>query len=132
MLFRINYCNILVGNISKWKNRNYKKKWRKKHGQIWRSTSRWTTRTFKMLLQQKYKFTQWLLQLTLSWRSLSCRNHSIDLFYKSVDWFLYDKHLLHGKIQTLSRWDQAVYIRETFFNVFNLILNGVLLESFPL
>ena len=66
---------------------------------IWRSTSRWTTSTFKILLQQKYKFTQWLSQLTLSWRCLSCRNHSIDLFYKSLDWFLYDKHLIHGRVK---------------------------------
>ena len=33
-------------------------------------------------------------RVTLSrWRSLSYRNQSIDLFYKSMDWFLYDRDL---------------------------------------
>ena len=33
---------------------------------------------------------------TLSWwRPLSCRNQSIDLLCKSLDWFLYDNGLLH-------------------------------------
>ena len=37
--------------------------------------------------------------LTLSWRSLSYRNQSIDLLDKSMDWFLYDNGLRHERIQ---------------------------------
>ena len=38
------------------------------------------------------------LVLTLSWRkSLSYSNQSINLPCKSVDWFLYDRDLRHGK-----------------------------------
>ena len=41
-----------------------------------------------------------LQYLTLSRRwSLSYRNQSIDLFYKSVDWFLYDKDLRHERVK---------------------------------
>ena len=37
-----------------------------------------------------------IIVLTLSWRrSLSCRNHSIDLLCKSIDWFLYERDLRH-------------------------------------
>ena len=40
-----------------------------------------------------------LIYLTLSWRrSLSYRNHSIDLLFKSVDWFLYERDLRHEKV----------------------------------
>ena len=42
------------------------------------------------------------LILPFSWRrSLSCRNQSIDLLYKSMDWFLYDGDLLHERIKVL-------------------------------
>ena len=38
--------------------------------------------------------------LTLSWRGpLSYRNHSIDLFYKTMDWFLYDNGLRHERVK---------------------------------
>ena len=38
--------------------------------------------------------------LTLSWRRpLSCRNQSIDLQIKSMDWFLYDKGLRHERVK---------------------------------
>ena len=40
--------------------------------------------------------------LTLSWwRPLSYRNQSIDLFCKSMDWFLYDNGLRHERVKTL-------------------------------
>ena len=39
------------------------------------------------------------LHLTLSWwRSLSYRNQSIDLLYKSADWFLHDRDLRHESV----------------------------------
>ena len=38
--------------------------------------------------------------LTLSWwRSPSYRNQSIDLLWKSVDWFLYDRILRHERVK---------------------------------
>ena len=40
--------------------------------------------------------------LALSWqRSLSYRNQSIDLLYKSLDWFLYDGDLRHKIVNSL-------------------------------
>ena len=40
------------------------------------------------------------ISLTLSWRRLiSYRNQSIDLFRKSVDWFLYDIGLRHERVK---------------------------------
>ena len=39
-------------------------------------------------------------ELTLPWRrSLSYRNHSIDLLNKSMDWFLYDNDLRHERVK---------------------------------
>ena len=38
--------------------------------------------------------------LTLSWRrSLSCRNQSIDLESKSMDWFPYDRDLRQERVK---------------------------------
>ena len=43
--------------------------------------------------------------LTLSWqRPISCRNQSIDLLRKSVDWFLYDIGLSHERVKIYS-WE---------------------------
>ena len=40
--------------------------------------------------------------LNLSWRrSLLCRNQSIDLQSKPMDWLLYDKNLRHERINAL-------------------------------
>ena len=40
--------------------------------------------------------------LNLSWRRpLSYRNQSIDLLYKSMDWFLYDNGLRHERIRQI-------------------------------
>ena len=40
-----------------------------------------------------------LFFLILSWRrSLSCKNQFIDLFCRSIDWFLYHKDLRHEKV----------------------------------
>ena len=35
------------------------------------------------------------------WKSLSYRNHSIDLLCKPMDWFLYDRGLLHERVKLL-------------------------------
>ena len=40
-----------------------------------------------------------LASVTLSWRKfLSYRNQFINLIYKSVDWFLYDRDLRHERV----------------------------------
>ena len=45
-------------------------------------------------------FQLWLIELTLSWRRpLSCRNKSIYLLCKSMDWFLYDNGLRHERVK---------------------------------
>ena len=55
-------------------------------------------------VKPKKVFLLWIflcrsLPLTLSWRRpLSYRNQSIDLLYKSVDWFLYDNSLRHERV----------------------------------
>ena len=42
----------------------------------------------------------WVNLLTLSRRRpLSCRNQSIDLLGKSMDWFLYDNGLCHKRVK---------------------------------
>ena len=40
----------------------------------------------------------------LWWRYLSCRNQSIDLLCKSVDWFLRDRDLRHEKVNEGVSW----------------------------
>ena len=41
----------------------------------------------------------YFIALTLSWRRfLSCRNQSIDLLWKSVDWFVYDGDLSRNRV----------------------------------
>ena len=58
--------------------------------------------------------------LTLSWqRSLWYRNQSIDLFYKSMDWFLYDRDLRHDRVKRQQRhqsnhWSFVEYHRFHF------------------
>ena len=43
-----------------------------------------------------------IVRLTLSWRrSLSYRNHSIDLLSKSMDWFLCDRDLCRERVKSL-------------------------------
>ena len=46
--------------------------------------------------------------LTLSWRwTLSYRNHFIDLPFKSMDWFLYNRELNHKKDNSFHLLEQA-------------------------
>ena len=41
-------------------------------------------------------------RLAFSWRrSLSNRNHSIDLLCKSVEWFLYDRDLRRDRVKSV-------------------------------
>ena len=47
-------------------------------------------------------FAKFLFFKTLPWRSsLSYRNKSIDLLWKSIDWFLYDRDLRHEIVKGL-------------------------------
>ena len=59
-----------------------------------------------IILLYSRNISQWIhassKALTLSWRRfLSYRNQSNDLFCKSMDWFLYNRDLLHGRFNTL-------------------------------
>ena len=53
-------------------------------------------RELSSLFRLKFK----TFDLTHSWRRpLSCRNQSIDLQSKSIDWFLYDNGLRHQRVK---------------------------------
>ena len=53
---------------------------------------------------QDYLFVE-LLGLTLSWwRPLSYRNQSIDLWSKSMDWFLYGNGLRHESVKNIDTY----------------------------
>ena len=48
--------------------------------------------------------------LTLSWRKpLSYRNQSIDLLYKSIDWFLCDNGPRHERVKTKVAHNKLTY-----------------------
>ena len=48
--------------------------------------------------------------LTLSWRKpLSYRNQSIDLLYKSIDWFLYDNGPRHERVKAKVAHNKLTY-----------------------
>ena len=67
--------------------------------------SEWVRRKRQMVFQSDWSFyfRNTETYLTLSWRgSLSHRNQSIDLHSKSMDWFLYDRHLCHERVKTMS------------------------------
>ena len=46
---------------------------------------------------QDYQFQRELINSFI--KSLSCRNQSFDLLYKSMDWFLYNRDLRHERIK---------------------------------
>ena len=57
-----------------------------------------------------------MIYLTLSWRSfLSYRNQSIDLFCKSMNWFLYDRGLRHERINGLL--SKSKLFEQIFFKI---------------
>ena len=51
-----------------------------------------------------------LCHLTLSWRRPLYRNQSIDLWSKSVDWFLYDNSLRHERVNPILRISAALVL----------------------
>ena len=58
-------------------------------------------------------------QLTLSWRRpLSCRNQSIDLLGKSMDWFLFDNDLRHERVNQFFSFGMVAITKTqvTFFS----------------
>ena len=60
--------------------------------------------------------------LSLSWRkSLSSRNHSIDLQSKPMDWFLYDSDLRHERVNSKLAFTFNIEISELkyFCNIKN-------------
>ena len=68
----------------------------------------------------KFTHNSFFLPLTLSWRrSLSYRNHSIDLLCKSMDWFLYDRNLCHERVKAYLESYQRSMLK-----FFTRIVNG--------
>ena len=62
--------------------------------------------------------------LILSWRRpLSYSNQSIDLLYKSMDWFLYDNDLVHERVKCRINWKK---LNPTFLS----ILHSVFIKIF--
>ena len=61
--------------------------------------------TTEILTDAKLALLENILNLlTLSWqRPLSYRNQSIDLLWKSMDWFLYDNGLRHERVNLYSK-----------------------------
>ena len=48
--------------------------------------------------------------LTISWRRpISCRNQSIDLLRKSMDWILYDIGLRHERVNRITKSNDTKY-----------------------
>ena len=88
---------------TEWKSTKIKEKQNKTTNNQWHAQSQQTSKPdhrestirWRILCMKLY------YQLTLSWRrSLSYRNHSIDLRSKSMDWFLYDNSLRHERVKS--------------------------------
>ena len=67
---------------------------------IWTSTTNknwlfWTSSQMEVRLVFFYIFNSFMID------SLSYWNQSIDLFWKSIDWFLYDKDFCHEKAKEI-------------------------------
>ena len=74
---------------------------------------RWKSPNLKTLSMMYKNFVKtWHISLTLSWqRTLSCRNQSINLHSKSMDWSIYDKDLRHERVN-LKHW-HIIYVQIT-------------------
>ena len=60
------------------------------------------------------------MSLTLSWwRLLSYRNQSIDLLWKSMDWFLHDNDLCHERVNSFQKLKIKTLITFKPFKVFS-------------
>ena len=75
----------------------------------------------------------WLVVLsyvTLSWRrSLSCRNQSIDLQSKSIDWFLYDRDLRHERVIYSVQTRYSFRIIPRYFTFFDIVASCPLIRK---
>ena len=73
------------------------------------------------------------MYLTLSWwRPISYRNQSIDLWSKSMDWFLYDNSLRHESVKCPHSLVSNPESTKMSFSLFqNLLLNSFVKPSLP-
>ena len=64
--------------------------------------------------------------LTISWRrSLSYRNQSIDLLYKSIDWSLYDRDLRHKRVNRI----ETHSVTNVLIKLLSILLNWIDLKK---
>ena len=64
--------------------------------------------------------SKWVF-LTLSWwRPLLYRNQSIDLLYKSMDWFLYNNGLRHERVKSCANFTKTPVLPSLFSKVTGL------------
>ena len=71
-----------------------------------------------------------LSYVTLSWwRSLSCRNQSIDLQSKSIDWFLYYRDLRHERVTYSVETRYSLRIIPRYFTFFDIVASCPLIRK---
>ena len=98
----------------------------------------WSYPKTRDIFREYRKVTLTQSGLNLSWRrSLSYKNQSIDLLYKSMDWFLYDRDLCHERVNiaivALNTcfslytvhvqsywWNHSMNLLDIVFSMFNL------------
>ena len=78
-------------------------------------------------LRSKCFWLFWIVLLTLSWRKfLSYRSQTIDLFFKSMAWFLYDRGLHHDRVSYDS--DQRLLWTSVWEILNKFLLHGLILR----
>ena len=74
-------------------------------------------------MNMPFNLHQFISTLALSWqRSLSNRNQSIDLYYESTDWFLYDRDLRQERVQFWQNMYEEITVRKQY-DWFSLTIN---------
>ena len=83
-------------------------------------TASYSFTAFSYTLILKFNISMKII-LTLSWRmSLSHRNKTIDLFCKSMDWFLYDRGLRPERVKQISEvYSEHCSTSKEIFNSFS-------------
>ena len=69
--------------------------------------------------------------LTISWRRpISCRNQSIDLLRKSMDWILYDIGLRHERVNRITKSNDTKYFIfwNRLFEVLNILMTCIIIQ----
>ena len=75
------------------------------------------------VIQTTFMFGSMLYSTLLRQRLLSYRNHSNDLLYKSMDWFLYDNGLHHERVKKIKK-NYSQFSGNVLVTIFLLIFNA--------